>query len=220
MKGSLRVVVADDHPIVLEGLQSLLGRIEGVQLVGLASNGAEALELAGQTDPDVVILDLRMPVMDGVEALRRMQSAGLRTSVLVLTMYDNDEMLEEALRAGARGFLLKGAGQHDIERALESVASGEAVFGSGVADVVLARLSNKLVGRRAFPQLTAREHEVLELLAQGCGNQQLARKLFLSPKTVRNHVSNILAKIGAPDRAQAVVAAREAGYGKRGVLPV
>lgn len=214
MSDPLRVMIVDDHPIVLEGLESVLGRIEGVELAGMASNGALAVDLAGEIRPDVIIMDLRMPEMDGVEAIRRILADQPSTAVLVLTMYSDDEMLGAALKAGARGFLLKGATQNDIERALASVSAGEVVFGTGVADRIISRLTETRRSDDAFPQLTAREREILELLAQGCGNQQLARKLFISPKTVRNHVANVLAKMGVPDRAQAIVAAREAGYGK------
>lgn len=209
----LRVVVVDDHPIVVEGLQSLLGRIDGVEVAGTASNGLEAIEVIEQVLPDVVMMDLRMPQMDGVQATRRILAAQPQTLVLVLTMYDDDEMLDAALESGARGFLLKGSSRQDIERALRSVASGAVVFGTEVAEQVLSRLSHRATGRSAFPQLTERESEILGLLAQGLGNQQLARRLFISPKTVRNHVANILAKLGAADRAQAIVAAREAGMG-------
>lgn len=214
MSRPLRVMIVDDHPIVLEGLESVLGRISGVELAGMANNGSLAVDLAAELDPDVVIMDLRMPVLDGVEAIKRILGAQPRIAVLVLTMYSDDEMLGAALKAGARGFLLKGASQSDIERALASVAVGEVVFGTGVADQILSRLTDARRPPDPFPELTAREKEVLELLAQGCGNQQLARRLFISPKTVRNHVANVLAKIGAPDRAQAIVTAREAGYGK------
>lgn len=131
-------------------------------------------------------------------------------AVLVLTMYDDDEMLRAALKAGARGYLLKGAGHSDIAQALRSIVTGGAVFGAGVADQVLDRLAGR-AATNPFPQLTQRELEILELLAQGCGNQDIARRLHLSPKTVRNHVANILAKLDVPDRAQAIAIAREAG---------
>lgn len=208
----MRVMIVDDHPIVVEGLESVLGRIAGVELAGVASNGKQAVALAAEEVPDVIIMDLRMPEMDGVEATKQILSSHDRVAVLVLTMYDDDEMLAAALKAGARGFLLKGATQPDIERALTSVAAGDLVFGTGVANRVMDRLTNRAVD--PFPQLTTREKEILELLAQGSGNQQLARRLFISPKTVRNHVANILAKLGVPDRAQAIVVAREAGLGR------
>ncbi|MGQ0680554.1 MAG: response regulator [Actinomycetota bacterium] len=210
----LRVLIADDHPIVLEGLQAALGRIDGVVVVGAALNGAEAVELAAIRLPDVVIIDLRMPVMDGVESIKHILSARPEVAVLVLTMYDDEELLQAALKAGARGFLLKGASQEGIARALAAVAAGDAFFGSGVADNVLVFLTTRKSGALAFPELTAREREILELLAGGLGYQQLARKLFISPKTVRNHVANILAKLQLPDRTQAIVAAREAGLGR------
>lgn len=208
----VKVVVADDHPIVIEGLTSLLGAMEGVDLVGTAANGLDAVALVERCRPDVVIMDLRMPGIDGVGATSRILDRTPQCAVLVLTMYDDDELLACALKAGARGFLLKGAGRADIETAIHSVSSGGAVFGSGVADQVLARLTLR-PGVDPFPELSSREKEVLELLAQGCGNQQLARRLFISPKTVRNHVANILSKLGLPDRSQAIVAAREAGFG-------
>jgi DNA-binding NarL/FixJ family response regulator len=211
----LRVLIADDHPIVLEGLTSVLARIENAELAGVAINGAQAVKLAEELRPDVLIMDLRMPEMDGVEATRRILQVEPGAKVLVLTMFGDDEMVDAALKAGARGFLLKGCSQEEIERALSTVASGNLVFGTGVADQVVARLTNRR-STDAFPQLTAREREILGLLAEGNGNQQLARKLFISPKTVRNHVANILAKLEAPDRAQAVVMAREAGYGSGG----
>jgi DNA-binding NarL/FixJ family response regulator len=213
---TLRVLVADDHPIVAEGLASLLGRMSNVELVGVASNGAHAVELAAETLPDIVIMDLRMPKMDGVEASKLILSAQPDARILVLTMYDDDELLGAAMKAGARGFLLKGATQIDIERALASVSAGEVVFGPGVADQVLSRLKTGWAGSDPFPQLSAREREVLELLAQGYGTQQLARKLFISPKTARNHVSNILTKTGELDRAQLIAHARGVGYGQQG----
>jgi DNA-binding NarL/FixJ family response regulator len=208
-------MIVDDHPIVVEGLTSLLGRIAHVELVAVASNGEEAVARAAESAPDLIIMDLRMPVMNGVDATRRILEDRPGVAVLVLTMYDDDELLDAALKAGARGYLLKGASQADIERAMEAVGGGEVVFGPGVADQVLARLKTGWAGVDPFPELTAREKEVLELLAQGLGNQQLARRLFISPKTVRNHVANILAKIGVPDRAQAIARAREIGLGQK-----
>jgi DNA-binding NarL/FixJ family response regulator len=206
-------VVADDHPIVREGLRAVLAALTDFELVGSASSGEEVVTVAASTRPDVVVMDLHMPDLDGVHATKQILAAQPDVAVLVLTMYDDDDMLLEAMRAGARGYLLKGSSHTDIAGALRSVGAGQAVFGSGVADSVLARLSGRVAPANPFPQLTRRELEILELLARGHGNQDLARDLYLSPKTVRNHVANIVAKLEVADRAQAIVAAREAGLG-------
>lgn len=207
----LRVVVADDHPIVREGLQAVLAALPDVALVDTAATGAEAVAVAAARQPDVIVMDLHMPDLDGVQATRQIVAAQPDVAVLVLTMDQDDEMLIAPLRAGARGYLLKGASHNDLARALRAVAAGDAVFGTGVADHVLGRLTGRVVMADPFPQLTPRELEILTLLAQGRGNQDIACQLFLSPKTVRNHVANILAKLDLPDRAQAIAAAREAG---------
>lgn len=208
----VRVIIADDHPIVREGLRTVLATLTDFDLVGTAASGREAVELAAACRPDVVVMDLHMPELDGVEATRAVLEANRDVAVLVLTMFDDDEMLVSAIEAGARGYLLKGASHTEIVHALRSVADGGAVFGSGVVDLVLGHVTGRS-RRRSFPQLTARELEVLDLLAGGAGNQNIADRLYLSPKTVRNHVANILTKLQVPDRAQAIVAAREAGMG-------
>jgi DNA-binding NarL/FixJ family response regulator len=202
----IRVVVADDHPIVREGLRAVLSALTDFELVGTAASGKEAVSVVTAAQPDVVDLD-------GVQATQHILAAQPDMAVLVLTMYDDDEMILAALRAGARGYLLKGASHSDIARALRAVAGGEAVFGRGIADHVLARLTGHMAPTKLFPQLSTRELEILELLALGSGNQDIARRLYLSPKTVRNHVANILAKLQVPDRAQAIATAREAGLG-------
>lgn len=213
MTAPLRVMVADDHPIVREGLRAVLGVLkEKFELVGLAATGREAVELAAGCRPDVVVMDLHMPDLNGVEATRELLATQPDVAVLILTMFDDDDMLVAALTAGARGYLLKGASHTDIVQALQTVARGGAVFGAGAAD----RLLNHLTGRASatpFPALTTREREILGMLAAGCGNQDVARRLFLSPKTVRNHVANILGKLAVPDRAQAIALARSAGLG-------
>jgi DNA-binding NarL/FixJ family response regulator len=209
----IRVVVADDHPIVREGLRAVLSALTDFELVGTAASGKEAVSVVATAQPDVVVMDLHMPDVDGVQATEQILAAQPDVAVLVLTMYDDDGMILAALRAGARGYLLKGASHSDIARTLRAVAGGEAVFGRGIAEHVLARLTGHMAPTRIFPQLSARELEILELLAEGKGNQDIARRLFLSPKTVRNHISNILAKLHLPDRAQAIAAAREAGLG-------
>ena len=209
----LKVLVADDHPIVREGLRAVVATLPDFELTATAASGAEAVDLAAADPPDVVVMDLHMDDLDGVAATQQILAAHPRAAVLVLTMYEHDDMLIAALTAGARGYLLKGASHTDIARALRAVASGEAVFGSGVADQVLNRLTGRTSSTEPFPQLTQREHEVLVLLAQGLGTHNIAARLYLSPKTVRNHVANILAKLDLPDRAQAIAAARRAGLG-------
>jgi DNA-binding NarL/FixJ family response regulator len=205
-----KVMIADDHPIVREGLRAVLATLPDFELVATAATGSDAVAAAATHHLDIVVMDLHMPDLDGVQAIKQLLDAHPDMAVLVLTMYDDDEMLRAALKAGARGYLLKGAGHSDIAQALRSIVTGGAVFGAGVADQVLDRLAGR-AATNPFPQLTQRELEILELLAQGCGNQDIARRLHLSPKTVRNHVANILAKLDVPDRAQAIAIAREAG---------
>ena len=208
------VVIADDHPIVRQGLRAVLGVLPDFELVGEATTGAEAVRVTQATDPDVVIMDLHMPELDGVEATRRIVTAKPAAAVLVLTMHDDDGMLTAAVQAGARGYLLKGAGHEEITQALRSVVAGGAAFGAGVAEQVLSRLAGRVQPQTAFPQLTRRELEVLDLLARGAGNQDIARQLWLSAKTVRNHVANIVAKLEVGDRYGAIVLARDAGLGR------
>jgi DNA-binding NarL/FixJ family response regulator len=210
---ALRVLVADDHPIVREGLRAVLEVLPDFELVGTASSGQEAVSLAAESSPDVIVMDLHMPGLDGVEATKTVLARNPHIKVLILTMFDDDDMLVAALKAGARGYLLKGASHTDILQALRSVAAGGAVFSSGIADLVLNRLTGTPTSA-PFPTLTARELEILDLLARGAGSQEIAQRLYLSPKTVRNHIANILAKLEVPDRAQAIARAREAGLGR------
>lgn len=209
-----RVVIADDHPIVREGLRAVLSVLPDFELVGEATNGVEAVGVAETKHPDLVVMDLHMPELDGVEATRQLVSGNHDMAVLVLTMHDDDGMLISALQAGARGYVLKGAGHDEITRALRSVVEGGAAFGAGVAEQVLLRLTGRVQPQTTFPQLTRRELEILDLLARGTGNQDIARQLWLSAKTVRNHVANIVAKLGVSDRFEAIVLARDAGLGR------
>ncbi len=212
----IRVVVADDHPVYRDGLAALLGSVPGVEVVGTAATGREAVDVARATSPDVVVMDVRMPELDGVEATRQVTTEQPHVGVLVLTMSEDDATVLAALRAGARGYLLKGANQREILRAVTAVAEGQAIFGPALA----ARVAELFAAPRAeaaagpFPQLTAREREILDLLAAGRSNQQIAQSLFLSPKTVRNAVSNVFAKLHVADRAEAIIRAREAGLGR------
>jgi DNA-binding NarL/FixJ family response regulator len=207
-----RVLVADDHPAFRRGLQLMLDGTDGVQLVGTAETGLRAVALAEELGPDVVLMDLRMPDLDGIEATRRITRRSPGTAVVVLTMFEDDDSVFAAMRAGARGYLLKGAEQDEIALAIRAAAAGQAVFGREVAARVIDHFSRGGGSTAAaFPSLTEREREVLELVAAGKGNATIAHELVISLKTVRNHVSNILTKLQVSDRASAIVRAREAG---------
>ncbi len=210
---SYRVVVVDDHPVYREGLVAVL-QDRGLDVVAEAASGEQALEAVAAHDPDVVLMDLAMPGLGGVEATRRLTAEHPRTAVLVVTMNDDDEAVFAALKAGARGYLVKEAAADDIARAVASVARGELVLGARVSGQVLAAAVG--AGRPAelpFPQLTAREREILELVARGYDNGRISRHLALSDKTVRNNLSVVLAKLPAATRAEAVALARDAGLG-------
>lgn len=211
---TIRVVVADDHPIVRAGLTALLGSIPDLEVAGVAVNGREAIREVLLTKPDVALLDLNMPEVDGIAATRELARVAPRVAVLVLTMHEDDEAVFAAMRAGARGYLVKGVEQDDIARAIRSVAAGEAIFGPGVAQRVLASLQAPPAAGAAFPELTAREHEILDLLAAGLNNAVIANRIGVAPKTVANNVSSIFAKLQVADRAQAIVRARDAGLGQ------
>ena len=214
---TLRVLVADDHPVYRGGVRAALADVADIEVVGEAADGAEAVELAGRLQPDVVLMDLHMPGTNGIEATRRLAEAHPAVGVVALTMFDDDESLFAAIRAGARGYLVKGAAQEDIVRAIRAVAGGEVIFGAGVAARVITFFAaSGRIGTRAgrrFPELTERELEVLELIAQGRSNTEIARHLVVSDKTVRNYVSTIFSKLHVADRAQAIVRARETGLG-------
>jgi len=213
----LRVFLADDHAVVREGLKALVNAQPGMAVVGEAADGLDACELVPGARPDVVVMDLRMPEINGIDATRQIAGRHSETAVLVLTMFEDDDSVFAAMRAGARGYVLKGADKADIIRAVQAVAGGELIFGPGIADRVMRYFASAREGGQLspFPHLTDREREVLEVIAEGQSNQVIARRLVLSPKTVRNHVSNIFAKLQVADRAQAIVRAREAGLGDR-----
>jgi DNA-binding NarL/FixJ family response regulator len=211
----IRVLIAEDNARFRDGLRALLTAAPTTELAGEVATGDEAVACARALQPDVILMDIRMPGLDGIEATRRIVRDSPHIAVLVLTMLEDDDSVFAAMRAGARGYLLKGALKAEILRAIQGVASGEAIFGPAIA----RRLMQYFAVRRpmglaqAFPDLTAREAEILGLIAQGHGNPEIAQRLCLSLKTVRNHVSNIFSKLQVADRAQAVIRAREAGLG-------
>jgi DNA-binding NarL/FixJ family response regulator len=209
----VRVLIADDHLVVRRGIGALLGSVPGVLVVAEASTGEEVLREAQLSTPDVVVMDLQMPGMDGVEATRRLATLMPGVAVLVLTMFEDDETVFAAMRAGARGYLLKGAEQQDLLAAIRSVVAGQVVVGPGVAGRLLGYLSMPPAPTVPFPELTPREREILDGIAAGRGNAAIAARLGLSPKTVGNHVSAIFAKLRVTGRAEAIVRARESGLG-------
>ena len=218
MEDAVRVLIADDHPLFREGMRGRLDRVADVAVVGEAASGDEAVELARKLEPDVILMDIKMPGLNGIEATRKISQANPQVNVLVLTMFEDDDSVFAAMRAGAKGYLLKDSGGEGVVHAIRAVASGEAVFGPGVAERITGffSVSRSALPQRAFPELTEREEEVLSLVAQGKSNQEISRQLFVSLKTVRNHVSNILIKLQVADRAQAVIRARDAGMGRDG----
>jgi DNA-binding NarL/FixJ family response regulator len=214
--GVIRVLLADDQRVVREGLGTVLGLLEGIDLVGTAADGEEAVALARELDPDVVLMDLRMPRVDGTEAIRRLSAAGERPRAIALTTYADDASVLGALRAGARGYLTKDAGAEQIRQAVESVARGEAALDPAVQASVVAAVArgepDPQPGAPALPDdLTPREAEVLALIADGLSNTEIAERLVVSPATVKSHVNHLFAKAGVRDRAQAVTYAYRRG---------
>ncbi|MGY4772275.1 response regulator [Kribbella sp. CWNU-51] len=209
----IRVLVADDHPVFRRGLVGVLTEEPEVEVVGEAGDGDAAMALAAELGPDVVLMDLHMEGTGGIAATRRLSAELPDIAVLVLTMLDDEESLHSALRAGARGYLVKGASGDRILQAVRAVAAGEAVFGADVAGLVLGRLisERRTVRPGPFPMLTDREEEILTLMSHGRTNIEIARRLVVSDKTVRNHITNIFAKLGVADRSQAIIRARDAG---------
>jgi DNA-binding NarL/FixJ family response regulator len=212
---ALRVLIVDDHPVFVAGLRMILDADTRTEVIGEATSGAEAIDLAARTQPDAIVMDLHLPDMNGIEATRTITQTSPHIGVLVLTMYDDDDSVFAAMRAGARGYLVKGVGRAELLHAIAAVGSGTAVFGPSIARRLIDYFAAERTAAAAapFPELTEREREILNLIASGANNTAIAERLYLSAKTVRNHVSNIFSKLQVADRAQAIVRARQAGLG-------
>src|SRR6266566_641007 len=215
----IRILIADDHPLFRDGLRALLESVPDMQVIGEAATGDEALTQARTLQPDVILMDIKMPGMNGIEATRRILYTSPHIHILVVTMFEDDDSVFAAIRAGARGYLLKGAAQEETLRAIRAVSHGEAIFGPAVAERQMhyfgsTRPIAKSGPAQFFPELTEREYEILTLIAQRKSNADIAARLVLSPKTVRNHVSNILSKLQVADRTEAMHAAWTAGLGQ------
>jgi DNA-binding NarL/FixJ family response regulator len=214
---TIRILIVDDQVITRQGLRILLATTPGIEVIGEAANGAEVIELAASLQPDVILMDLKMPGINGIEATRRIHRMNPHIALLVITMFADDTSVFPAIRAGASGYLLKDADQTELVRAIQTVASGGVIFSPGIARRVLQYLAAPPSNAppQAFDELTPREHEILELIARGYRNAEIAEQLVLSPKTVSNHVSNVLLKLQAADRAQLMLLALEAGLGQQ-----
>jgi DNA-binding NarL/FixJ family response regulator len=217
MEKDIRVLIADDHTLFRDGLVGLLNSVDDIEVIGTAQDGQEAVHQATEFQPDVILMDILMPELNGIEATRAIIKDHPQMGVIMLTMFEDDESVFSAMRAGARGYILKGADQDDVLLAIRAVYRGEALFGPSIA----ARLMDFFTipasePSQVFPELTEREHEILALIAQGMSNHEIAEQLNISLKTVRNHVSNIYNKMQVTDRVQAVLRAREAGLGVEG----
>jgi len=210
----IRILIADDHPVFRFGLRALLQAEADTEILGEATGGGQAIAMAAELQPDVVLMDINMPEINGIEATRRILQKNPNIGILVITMFDDDSVFA-AMRAGARGYILKGAEGEETLRAIRAVANGQAIFSPDIAKRMMEYFAHSPASQSAvvFPELSSREHEVLELLAQGLTNTAIADRLVLSPKTVRNHVSNIFSKLQVADRAEAIIRAREAGLG-------
>jgi DNA-binding NarL/FixJ family response regulator len=209
------ILIADDHADFREGLRALLESVPDLEVAGEAGTGEEAVALATRLQPDVILMDINMPGLNGIEATRRILHTSPHISILMLTMFEDDDSVFAAVRAGARGYVLKGALKAEILRAIEVVSSGEAIFGPAIARKLIHFFAGPrpLASPQIFPELTDREREILTLMTQHLTNPEIAERLAISQKTVRNQVSNILSKLQVVDRAQAIIRAREAGLG-------
>ena len=208
------VVLVDDHPLVRQGMRAVIEAQHGIQVVGEASDGTDAVRLCLETRPDVVLMDLQMPGLNGIEATKQVRRTSPSSAVLVLTMYDDDSMVFEAIASGAAGYLLKGSDGADIVAAIQSAAQGHAVFGAALAARLQTWFAQPRPKANPFPELSAREVEILDGVATGMSNAEIGAALFLSPKTVANNVSLILDKLHVAHRAEAIIKARDAGLGR------
>lgn len=209
---TIRILVADDHTLFRDGLRSLFASLPDTEVVGEAATGHDAVSQCEELQPDVVLMDIQMPDLNGIDATRQIVARSPHIAVVVVTMFEDDASVFAAMRAGARGYVLKGAGQEEVVRVVRAVARGDALFGPAIA----ARLTTFFATPRdnqAFPELTDREREVLDLIAAGHNNAEIARRLSITVKTVRNHASNIFSKLQVADRAEAIIRARDAGLG-------
>jgi DNA-binding NarL/FixJ family response regulator len=217
VESTIRIVIADDHGVVREGLRAVLGSEHDMEVVGEAATGKEVLERATEARPDVILMDIQMPDLNGIEATRRILEVNPEVGVVVLTMFEDDDSVFSAMRAGARGYVLKGAPPSEILKVLRAVAGGEAHFGPEIARRLMSFFSvpEAASPEESFPELTSREREILDLIARGHTNTKIAARLFVSPKTVGNHISHIFTKMQVADRAHAIIRAREAGLGRK-----
>lgn len=220
----LRILIVDDHPLVRSGIRAFLTSVPGIAIAGEATNGKTAVEQALALQPDVILMDLQMPGgpenelgFNGIDATQAILQASPHIGVIVLTVFEDDDAVFAAMRAGARGYILKGADQAELLRAIQAVSQGEAMFSPGIAQRLVSYFSafNAINPSQVFTELTERERQILDLIAQGLNNPQIAERLVLSAKTVRNHISNIFSKLQVADRAQAIIRAREAGLGRK-----
>lgn len=210
-----RILIADDHALFRYGMRAMLDSDPGFEVVGEAATGEEAVALAAELGPDIILMDIQMPGLNGIEATRRIVRSYPEVGVVVVTMFEEDDSVFAAMRAGARGYVLKGADADEVVKVVRAVAEGEAHFGPKIARRLMGFFSApRPAPTEAFPELTAREGEILDLIARGLNNAEIADRLYVSQKTVRNHVSNIFLKLRVGDRAQAIVRAREAGLGQ------
>jgi DNA-binding NarL/FixJ family response regulator len=211
----IRVLIVDDHPLFRDGMHGLLDSVPDTEVVGEATSGEEAIALAENVQPDVILMDIKMPGINGLQAMREILHTSPHICILIVSMLEDDDSVFAAMRAGARGYVPKGANQAEMLRAIRAVANGEAIFGPGIAQRLIGffSVSRRSMAPKIFPELTEREAEVLALVAQGRTNEEISGQLVLSLKTVRNHVSNIFSKLQVADRAQAIIRARDAGLG-------